>query len=909
MSTPALFAFHSLPAQLRIGEAMTSSPAPWVDLIVGADGGVEATGSVVVELVGLARVALAEGRVDTEEVFATVSQKLAEPQNLGKGSHTFSLSIRVPSNLSPSFTYVAVDRSEIYGIRYVIRARLPLQDNKAIVADHPIVLTSPKMIAASMDPIRFLEQVGSVYGSVLSVQARRNMFLPLQPVTLLYSHQAPPNTPVKATYMELVQKAVYPSQSGSRRVVERIIQSFELPPIHQGYGSTYTLQFQLPQLPPTVFLGPIDNAYFLRFAVTFPDGKFEMLGPIEFEVLPDVQQLIIPANYDEAVEMLEGMGGINVGPVVRPRLLTLTPWIPHSPGLAPSSQPQRMGSGPLPQQHQQQRIPNAGYLAPLMMPPSPVTLGTPTLLTPSQQPWASPVHPVPNVTPESLQIQIQMEQELRQNEEARLELERVRIETSRGRELREEEERRAAEEHERFMQQQREELEQLRREVAKMKSSSNLRTSSAAVPITPAISEPVEEIRPIVSSAPTQSAPPVISAPILSPPPVYPRPPNHPPSDYSAAPRPMTTSVSNLPIVTSPVALPAKLQEVSPPPPPLRNPALETHHYPPPPSLSDSAPPIKPLNLDPPSTIPSPAISPQPAPKRRWWFSKSAAPTQPTSSASSTTSRNSTPPSPNNGEDLVNQICESAATDYRQSIKRNYKVLMGARERSVHKQRILRGAREVLQGVIRDPKDMQSLIVSLETEFSQIDSQVLAIFEQDKKDELKLQIRNLRKALQAAIDAQAIIDDDDLQSQCGSVMKPLREELKGSIFYAGMGPEEGRMLEELANRIWGDCIRVFEAEVKTPLGNALKAKAKPSRTSSPPAPAPSGSSSSAPATGTWGGRIGLMKSSSLPREPEPVCLRPECGKKKVGYGQSKLFCSVKCESMMIQEQKKAMSEH
>ncbi|KAJ3027617.1 UNVERIFIED_CONTAM: hypothetical protein HDU68_003490 [Siphonaria sp. JEL0065] len=110
-------------------------------------------------------------------------------------------------------------------------------------------------------------------------------------------------------------------------------------------AGTYTLQFRLPQLPPSILLGPIDITYFLLCVTTFPDtvgSGHEMTGPIDFEVLPDVQRITLTPGFDDAVEVLEGMGGMN-GPVVRPRVLQLVPWSPPDI-FTPQMEPQRFGS-------------------------------------------------------------------------------------------------------------------------------------------------------------------------------------------------------------------------------------------------------------------------------------------------------------------------------------------------------------------------------------------------------------------------------------------------------------------------------------------------------------------------------------------------------------------------------------
>ncbi|KAJ3066522.1 hypothetical protein HDU98_010153 [Podochytrium sp. JEL0797] len=925
-NTPALFVFKGLPNHVEIGGSLSTSTPPWLDIVVGAEDGVEATADVVFELVGLARVALAFGsvsegdrsdpevrRFNSEEVFSTKSFKVADAQKLAKGSHTFSLAMSIPTNLPPTFTSTTLDRSEIFSIRYVFRATLPLRDSKVISLDHPIVLRSAIMSVESMEPLKFLDVVGKPYGSVLSVQSRRNMFRPLKSVTLLYAHGAPPNIPIKSSFLEVVQKAVLPDPNGSRRVIERIISTFELPGIPQGMMSTYTLQFTLPQLPPSLFVGPIDVAYFLRLVTTYPDaiGGHEVFGPIDFEVLPDVQKIELPPGFDESVEVLEGMSDGSGGPIVRPRLLTLAPWSP------PEFLPQPQLPDPI--------VMNRPHMmpgAPMMIPPQ---WGIPF-------PHGSTPMPAPAVflSQDELRHQMHLDEQARQIAAAQTELERIQLETARDREIlaqqsREEAERAyslAVQETEQRLQQERAELELLKERVNRMKQSASVRANSASE-----ASSSTDEASSSVSSLPPQPT-------ALSP-----APPSHPPPDFATPsatmiPIPMGPSppyapelpqkpISRAPTLTAPVSQTAMMSSPvsdghSPTP---ASAALQHHAYPTPTPLTT-------VKRPPPRPVPdmsfvenqqqqqqqhaSPPIPPQQQqkPKKKWWFSKPqpAQNAPPTSPSTSTVQRSSSTTKLSELEQLVNQVCEESAAEYRKCINRDYKKLMGARERDTHKRRILANCNETVQHILKED-EVKGVTAALEAEFCVVDSETLHTFETSSTTILVRQIRSLHSGLQAAIHADAVTTTTDLQEQCAAVLQPLRKDLTQSVFYAGMSAQETRSLEDLANRVWGEAMRVFDGEVRVPLERELQSKSVGGNGMTSGSGAGGGGGASSSSSSSWGrsrGGGGGGSGGGGGGDANGVCLRQECGKNKVGYGQSGLFCSVKCESLMIQEQTKAM---
>ncbi|KAJ3402532.1 hypothetical protein CcCBS67573_g00954 [Chytriomyces confervae] len=948
-----MFVFKNLPATLRSGSSLPTSPAPWVDLVIASDG-VEAVADVVFELVGYAKVSLfvtpdslfaspadrmagQMRRIDSEEVFVTVSQKLADPQKFAKGAHTYTLNMDIPNSLFPSFTYATQDKSEFYSIRYVLRVRLPTRTpGEFPVAEHPVIMTTSKITEESMTPMSLVDFMGSQYGSVLTLKARRSQFLPLQPMFMLYTHHAPVQLPVTGSYLELVQRAGLPGPNGKqdRMGIERIISTFEIPSIPAGMTSTYTLRLpSLPQLPPTIQLGPIDISYLLRVVSTFSNGGHEILGPIEISILPEVQKLDLPSGYDEAVELLEGNSGTGTG--FRPRIYELVQWIPPEQRrpVAQTSLPFQNGS-----------MHSLGS----NMVPGPATTGTSVagLEMGMEMGMRFGTNPAPVRgqsihTGDDMMRRANMEREAQQQAmriaEAHAELERVKLETSRERELalerkRQEETRirnAAQAEMDRQLKIEREKTLALRLQVERMKSG----VPFAKVSSTPSASIPAYASY-AGSSVPTYSNTGLsLHAPTAG-------------GGATSLPNIQTASIPAPPpssmfdrIVESPISPPSQLQQ---PQASLarQSPALETHAYPTP----------VPLTLARPSSPPS-------------QFNDTFSRTTPSQSRT-----NSAPQSyqeaQSEAEQLVDSIFEQAVSDYKSAVKRNYKALMGAKDRDIHKARIANEVSGLVGGILGDVARTRIALDRLNAKYATVDKEVIMDFERDKRESVLRQVKALYPSLQAAIAAGVVKDDLEVHEQCALALKPLRQDLTDSVFYVGMRDTERRDLEILANRIWTAAMRCFETDVRDPLIKELLGSngSKDTKTmygmgsssgtmtgnrASSKVPgmslATNGQSASVSATPQFGGSTGnvtpqlgsggalnqgssssstsslpgasaansppvaskskFWRFSKSPTTPGAVCMRDDCGVKKTGHGSTKMFCSQKCENLVMKQQR------
>ncbi|KAI8622107.1 hypothetical protein BC830DRAFT_874479 [Chytriomyces sp. MP71] len=752
-------------------------------------------------------------------------------------------------------------------------------------------MTSPKIMAEKMRPLELVDFMGSQFGSVLSLKARRSQFLTQQPVTMLYTHHSPVQTPVVASYLELVQRAGLPGPNGKedRIGIERILSTFEIPGIPPSMTSTYTLKIpQMPLLPPSIQLGPIDISYFVRVVATYPGGGHEMLGPVELTVLPDVQRVEIPPGFDDAVELLEGSPELMNGPIVRPRILELIQWVPLE-----LRQPQP----PPPHIHHT----NASILTRASVPVSMISsIGPqPPFRTPSfPSPGAMP--PGPMTTDDMLRranIEREAQEQACRISLAHAELERVKKETQREREAalvrkRADEERIRAEaqaEMERQLLIERERTLELRKQVERMKSGAQLgkvdpsgssRSSVHSVPPPlPETARPASMLPQTMVTSPTQR---------------------------------MSTSLGNEAPVVRSLERHATMEKPMDEKP---SPALSEHAYPQPKPLSNAGPPSENGSTSyntPPSSTSVPA-------RKLTWFSRSQA--SATSRHQSVTQQAST----SETEQLVESICEQATSDYRAAVKRNYKALMGAKDRDLHKVRIMTDVSALMSGILGEGTEAQSALNALEGEFQSIDKDIVQSFEVDKKNAILRQIKNLNPSLLAAIAAGVVTDEREIHEQCAIALKPLRQDLQDSIFYIGMRDSERRELEALANRIWNEGMRCFELEVRDPLIREIRSLKEAPRGGSNSGTPSNGPVSAAQVVGglgfskgggsggsTTGSVTPASTTSSKPKllgffskaqaDPNAMCLRDGCGVRKTGHGSTKMFCSQKCETLVMKEQ-------
>ncbi|KAJ3300053.1 hypothetical protein HDU76_006167, partial [Blyttiomyces sp. JEL0837] len=371
-----IFTFNRVPTELEAGESFRG----WTDLKLGTS--VTSDGPVVFEVVGLAEaswILKPESIFASDEMRATgkmrrlgstgefwkVTVKLAESQEFDKGEHTYITTAEVPKGLFPTFQYIDRESGEEFAVKYIVRARFPARENPVETLTKPLIILSPPLGLDFPTPLNIQDR--GPLGAILSLKSKRSQWHPKEVATLLYSLRAPPTVEVGRVLVELVQRVGLPGpNSPEHRVgIERIVAYYEVPGCPAGFFSTYLLQLELPMMPPTICLGPLDISYEIRCVATFPpsvpggQAVVEFLGPSTIIILPTVQKINLPPNFDEIHEA----GSPSGPPPPPPRTLRLSPKIPAAITSAPPP--------PQPQSYAQARPVSMYPQAPSLPPPPP----------------------------------------------------------------------------------------------------------------------------------------------------------------------------------------------------------------------------------------------------------------------------------------------------------------------------------------------------------------------------------------------------------------------------------------------------------------------------------------------------------------------------------------------------------
>ncbi|KAI9355352.1 hypothetical protein DFJ73DRAFT_274840 [Zopfochytrium polystomum] len=314
--------FKQLPTELAAGAKFRV----WTDLFLGCDLGADEP--IVFEVVGIAsvswviqpdsphaveadRIAGQPRTVNLEEEFWKSSTNLTDSLDLIAGEHGFVLSLQLPDDLFPTFSYEDDESSEYFSVRYVFRARFPARDQPVPDFEREVKV-EPSIISDTTSLGYLAVEETSQVGAYLKVQGKRNHFHSKSQLSLLYSMRAPPYHNVQRVVLEVISRYGLPGPLGpsSRVGEERVLNTFDLPGIPAGLLSEFILNFELPNLPPSVFLGPLDISHELRFVVIYEPSPLtvavgpDVMGASMLVVLPNVQNLTLPVGYDDVEEYL-----------------------------------------------------------------------------------------------------------------------------------------------------------------------------------------------------------------------------------------------------------------------------------------------------------------------------------------------------------------------------------------------------------------------------------------------------------------------------------------------------------------------------------------------------------------------------------------------------------------------------
>ncbi|KAJ3103327.1 hypothetical protein HDU97_010232 [Phlyctochytrium planicorne] len=379
-----IFSFSSLPKEIEAGSALRV----WVYLKLAAP--VDADSPITFQLVGLAKCAWtvtpdspyaapedrAQGRnkaIVTETEFYNQTVAVCEAKLFEKGEHAYMASIKLDPGLFPTYNYQGqTAMAEFFNVRYIVRAFVRARDNPVPPLEKEIVIKTSVVDGSFLDPLVVSEKAPS--GAYLELRSARSQWIDRDVVTVFSSIRSPQRNAVAKVFLEIMQKFNLPDPMGPGMLtVERIFATFELPGCPPNANLDSILKLNMPQLPPTMEVGPILIEYSIRAVVLQagnPQPPVEFICSAPILVLPPVQLQIDP-NFDEtdpdpAKQQPEGAPIIPLKANVSPNPVQRFVFGGGQPSPQPSPQPvaqmpgafpppgQQFQPPPSPQQQQQQ---------------------------------------------------------------------------------------------------------------------------------------------------------------------------------------------------------------------------------------------------------------------------------------------------------------------------------------------------------------------------------------------------------------------------------------------------------------------------------------------------------------------------------------------------------------------------
>ncbi|KAJ3412032.1 hypothetical protein HDV05_001362 [Chytridiales sp. JEL 0842] len=317
-----IIALNNVPQTLQAGEKLKG----WMDIRCGAT--CTAEEPVMLEMIGFARSSWVVRpdspyatdvdrlnnkvrRVSNENVFWTMPVKMAEAQDFAKGDHSFTINVQAPKTLFPTYLYSNKETGEEMEVRYVIRVKFINRDNPIDTVEKPIKVTAAPLDQSALTPFEY-KQAGPS-GASVELRSCRTEWQAGSIVTCGYKVRAPPKAQVGAVFLELHQRASYPSPYGPSELIatEGVVATFLLPGCGAGKSAEFKLKLDLPNVASGMRFGPIDVSYQLRSVVAFPPpvpntpAITEMLPMEPVSIVPDIQTLNLPPNFDDTIEGLD----------------------------------------------------------------------------------------------------------------------------------------------------------------------------------------------------------------------------------------------------------------------------------------------------------------------------------------------------------------------------------------------------------------------------------------------------------------------------------------------------------------------------------------------------------------------------------------------------------------------------
>ncbi|ORY51849.1 hypothetical protein BCR33DRAFT_712049 [Rhizoclosmatium globosum] len=353
------FVLTQLPPSVRAGETLRC----WVEMRIAATKGVKAEDDLTLELVCIASAETSVGVSASEEMWS-VSRVLAPYKEGGrqkvfdKGTHSYIVHVDVPDDCFPSVPQAWADQMgthATFNISYMLRCTFPSRDTPFSL-DQPITIIQSPLTTQMLSPLTMQDR--SPLGVTVTARARREQWHAERPATLFYSFKSPFKSEVPTVLIEIIQKLNLPTvsykasatvekpiEANNVHPLESVVATYPLPPVPANSVSNYTIRLSpVPYLAPSMFLGPIDVDYEIRFVAVFPPPAqggnpiVEFLAPRALNILPASQEIDIDLEFDNVDDTRPA--DANEVPLleVRPNLPQKLP-APFAPAPPPFSHP------------------------------------------------------------------------------------------------------------------------------------------------------------------------------------------------------------------------------------------------------------------------------------------------------------------------------------------------------------------------------------------------------------------------------------------------------------------------------------------------------------------------------------------------------------------------------------------
>ncbi|KAI8840927.1 hypothetical protein BC829DRAFT_17068 [Chytridium lagenaria] len=212
-------------------------------------------------------------------------------------------SLKLDAGLFPTYSYTgSTPMAETFQIRYIVRCSLKAANNPVPALEKEITINAPTVDGSYLDPLSVTDMSPS--GAFLNLRSARAQWVDRDTVTVFSTLAAPKDRDVASVFFEIMQKFYIPdpmTKGASMVGVERIFATFSTSGCPRTQNLDTILKLQMPNLPPSMEVGPVSVDYSIRAVLLFsgsPPPPVEFVCTTPILVLPPVKLQIDP-SFDE----------------------------------------------------------------------------------------------------------------------------------------------------------------------------------------------------------------------------------------------------------------------------------------------------------------------------------------------------------------------------------------------------------------------------------------------------------------------------------------------------------------------------------------------------------------------------------------------------------------------------------